>query len=54
MSAQQLWKTSMNPETRTLIKVTLDMCNKLTTDKWFDIMLGDDIDGRKDYYRQYL
>lgn len=39
--------TTMNPETRRLIKVTPDSVEE--TAKMFDLLLGDDLQGRKDY-----
>lgn len=43
--------TTMNPETRRLIKVTpVDMEE---TAKMFDLLLGDDLQGRKDYISEY-
>ena len=40
-------KTTMKPESRRLIKVTSEEAN--LTSKMFDILLGDDLQGRKDY-----
>lgn len=39
--------TTMNPETRRLIKVT--PADAEATSKMFDLLLGDDLQGRKDY-----
>lgn len=54
MSASQLWETTMNPETRTLNKITMDDSKSEEIRRWMDILVGDDIQGRKEYYRQYL
>ncbi len=43
--------TTMNPETRRLIKVTPDGMEE--TMKMFDMLLGDDLQGRKDYIAEY-
>lgn len=43
--------TTMNPETRRLIKVTLDSFEE--TVHMFDMLLGDDLQGRKDYISKY-
>ena len=43
--------TTMNPETRRLIKVTPDSFEE--TVHMFDMLLGDDLQGRKDYISKY-
>jgi DNA gyrase subunit B len=45
--ADMMWLTTMNPETRRLIKVVPDESEK--TSYWFDLLLGDNLAGRKDY-----
>ncbi len=42
-----MWKTTMNPETRRLIKVMPDDAEK--TQEMFNLLLGDNLDGRKEY-----
>ncbi|MGX8795614.1 DNA gyrase/topoisomerase IV subunit B [Fusibacter sp. JL298sf-3] len=42
-----MWRTTMSPETRKLICVTTD--NVFETQKMFEVLLGDDLDGRKDF-----
>ena len=42
-----MWLTTMSPETRRLIKVTPD--NAQATAQMFDILLGDNLQGRKDF-----
>ena len=42
-----MWLTTMSPETRRLIKVTPDDAEK--TSEMFDILLGDNLQGRKDF-----
>ena len=44
---EMMWKTTMNPETRRLIKVTAEEAER--TAYMFDLLLGDDLAGRKDY-----
>ncbi len=44
---EMMWKTTMNPETRRLIKVSAEEAEK--TAYMFDLLLGDDLTGRKDY-----
>lgn len=43
---QMMWETTMNPKTRRLIKVMPS--DALETSKMFDILLGDNLAGRKD------
>ena len=44
---EMMWQTTMNPETRRLIRVTYDDAEK--TAQMFDILLGDNLAGRKEY-----
>ncbi len=46
-----MWQTTMNPETRRLILVEEEEIEK--TVEMFDILLGDNIDGRKDFIRDF-
>ena len=45
MDANQLWETTMNPERRTLLRVTLD--DAMTAARLFEILMGDDVPARK-------
>ena len=42
--------TTMNPDTRRLIKVT--PADAEQTGKMFDVLLGNDLDGRKEFIRE--
>lgn len=44
---EMMWQTTMNPKTRKLIKVVPDDIEK--TEKYFGILLGDDLQGRKSH-----
>ena len=44
---EMMWMTTMNPETRRLIKVMPEDAEK--TALYFDLLLGDNLNGRKDY-----
>ena len=44
---EMMWMTTMNPETRRLIKVMPEDAEK--TSLYFDLLLGDNLAGRKDY-----
>ncbi len=45
-----MWLTTMNPETRRLIKVTPEEAKK--TAYMFDMLFGDDVQGRKDFIQE--
>lgn len=45
---EMMWLTTMNPKTRRLIKVEPDYSTEAVADK-FDLLLGDNLQGRKDY-----
>lgn len=47
MNAEQLWSTTMNPETRTLRKVGID--NDVTADKVFSMLMGDEVPPRREF-----
>ena len=46
-SAEMMWLTTMNPETRRLIRVTPEDAER--TAYYFDLLLGDDLAGRKQH-----
>jgi len=47
MNAEQLWTTTMNPETRTILKVELE--DAVAADEIFTLLMGDKVDPRKEF-----
>jgi DNA gyrase subunit B len=51
MNAEQLWETTMNPNTRTLLHVRLDDAGE--ADRLFSILMGDDVDKRRRFIQDH-
>ena len=51
MNPEQLWETTLNPATRTLMKVTIE--DAATADKLIDTLMGADVEPRKQYIYEY-
>ncbi len=47
MNAEELWETTMNPETRTLRRITLD--DAVKADEVFTILMGEEVEPRKQW-----
>lgn len=51
MNPDQLWETTLNPETRTLVQVTIDDAAK--AEKMVSLLMGDVVEPRKKYMYRY-
>jgi DNA gyrase subunit B len=51
MNAEQLWETTMNPQTRMLLRVAVDDAGE--ADRLFSILMGDDVQERRNFIRDH-
>ncbi|NLC68624.1 MAG: DNA gyrase subunit B, partial [Clostridiaceae bacterium] len=51
MSAEQLWETTMNPETRSILKVEIE--DAVSADEIFTDLMGENVEPRKEYIHKH-
>ena len=47
MNPEQLWSTTMSPDTRTILQVTIE--NAADADRTFSILMGDEVEPRREF-----
>ena len=52
MDATQIWDTTLNPETRTLIQVTIE--DAMTAEKMVSVLMGDKVEPRRDWIESHV
>jgi DNA gyrase subunit B len=50
MNANELWETTMDPDTRTLLQVTLE--DAAAADEIFSILMGEDVESRRGFIQR--
>ena len=50
MNAEELWDTTMNPEQRLMLQVTLD--DAAQADEMFSILMGEDVEQRRSFIQR--
>jgi DNA gyrase subunit B len=50
MNAKELWETTMDPQTRTLLQVTID--DAAAADEIFSVLMGEDVESRRGFIQR--
>ena len=50
MSSEQLWQTTMNPETRTMMQITVE--DAMAADETMSLLMGEKVEPRKEFIEQ--